>query len=105
MKLANERAWLEATIETYSLTTVNLINKEKVDNHLDKILIEYCKRLKEAILLDLIHVHCEGNKCADYMNKLGRVQGKKIVRIIMPTNELVQLLKADMQDVAYPKGE
>lgn len=42
MKLANERAWLEATIETDSLIAVNLINKEKIDNHLDKALIEDC---------------------------------------------------------------
>lgn len=37
------------------------------------MLIEDRKKLKEAMRLDFIHVYCEGNKCADYMYKLGRV--------------------------------
>ncbi|KAM7494023.1 hypothetical protein LguiB_028632 [Lonicera macranthoides] len=105
MKLANERAWLEATIETDSLVAVNLINNEADGNHPEKTLIQDCKNLKEAQLLEIKHVHCEGNKCADYMAKLGKVQGEQYMKVLVPPNELVQLLKADMQGVAYPRGD
>lgn len=71
-KLTNERAWLEATVETDFLIAINLINKDEVANHSDKTLIEDCKKLKEAMLLDLIHVGRKGNKCADYMSKDAR---------------------------------
>ncbi|KAM7471142.1 hypothetical protein LguiA_009325 [Lonicera macranthoides] len=54
--------------------------------------------------LDLIHVLRKGNKCADYMSKLGRVQGEQAMRVVVPTNELLQLLKADMQGIACMKG-
>ncbi|KAM7475367.1 hypothetical protein LguiB_022610 [Lonicera macranthoides] len=54
--------------------------------------------------LDLIHVLKKGNKCADYMSKLGRVQGEQAMRVVVPTNELLQLLKADMQGIACMKG-
>lgn len=49
--------------------------------------------------MEFVHVRCEGNKCADYISKLGRVQGKQTIRVMVPTNELVKLLKADMQGV------
>lgn len=52
-----------------------------------------------------MHVLREGNKCVDYMSKLGRVQEEQGMRVMVPTNELVQLLKADMQGVSYPRGD
>ena len=70
MKLANKKAWSEAIVETDSLIVVNLINKEEVANHPDKTFIENCKKLKEAILLELVHVRRKGNRCVDYMSKL-----------------------------------
>ena len=70
MKLANEKAWLEAVVKTYSLTVANLVNKEETDNHQDTTLIMDCKKLKEDMILELVHVPREGNKCADYLSKL-----------------------------------
>ena len=57
------------------------------------------------MLLDLVHVLREGNKCADYLSKLGRIQGEQLMRVMVPTNELVDLLKADMQGIAYQRGD
>lgn len=59
VRRAMTRVWLEAIVETDSLIAVNLINKEKVINHPDKTL---CKKLKEAMLLDLVHVHVQAWK-------------------------------------------
>lgn len=73
MKLANERAWLEATIETGWLIIVNLIKKEKVDTHSNKTLIKDCKKLKEVMLLDFIYISHKGNKCVNCINKFERV--------------------------------
>ena len=105
MKLAKERTWLEAIIETDSLTVVKLINKDEIDTHLDKTLIGDCKKLKEDMMLELLHVKREGNKCADYLSKLGRTQGEQLMRVMVPSNELVQLIKADMKGVAYQCGD
>lgn len=102
MKLTNERASQKQPWREYSLIAVNLINKYEVANHPNKMPIEDCKNLKEAMHLDLLHVHREINKCANYMSKLGRVQGEKTIRVVVPPNDLVQLLKADMEIVAYP---
>lgn len=74
MKLANEKSWLEAIVEMNSLSAVCLVNKEEIGNHPDKIVIEECIKLKEATLLEMVHVLREGKKCAYYMSKLGRVQ-------------------------------
>lgn len=41
------------------------------------------------MLLELVHVRREENKCADYMSKLGRVQGDQAVRVMVPMNELM----------------
>ena len=87
MKLANERSWLEAIVETNSLTAVNLINNDEITNHLDKTLIVDCKRLKETMLLNLVHVLREENKCVDYLSKLGRTQGEQRIYACYGTND------------------
>lgn len=56
MKLPNKIAWLETIIEIDYLTTVNLINMENTENHLDKTMIQDCKKLKETQRLELINV-------------------------------------------------
>lgn len=86
------------------LTTVNLINKEEIGNHPDKTLIENCMKLKDTMLLDLVHVLRDSKKCPDYMFELGRIQ-EQAMRVMVPTNKLVQLQKENMQSVAYPGGE
>lgn len=105
MKFANEKSWPKVIVKTDSLTTRNLINKEEIENHSDKTLIEDCKKLNGAIHLEFVHILCEGNKCADYIFKLGRIQSEQTMRVMVLTNKLIQVLKANMQDVPYPRGD
>ena len=86
MKLDNERSWLEAIVETNSLTTVNLINKNDIKNDSNKMLITDCRKLKEAMMLEVMHVLRKGNKCTDYLSKLGRIQREQIMRVMVSNN-------------------
>ena len=72
---------------------VNLVNKNEIDNHPDKTLIGDCKMLKEDMLLELLHVKRECNKCTDYLSKLKRIQGEQLMQVMIPSNELAQLIK------------
>lgn len=57
------------------------------------------------MLLDLFHFHHKGNKCDDYMSKLGKMQGEQAMRMMIPTNKILQLLKLNMQNIAYPRED
>lgn len=82
MKLANDNFFFEVIVETGA---VNLINKEEIENHPNKTVIEDCRMLKDAMFLEPVHVLREGNKCADYMSMLGRVQNKQAMCVMVPT--------------------
>lgn len=97
-RLTSEIGWLEAIIETNSLEAIHLINNNGIDisNHLIRALIQDCKTLMGNSLLDITHTLREGNKCVDYMAKLGQVQGEQLLKVMVPTTELVALLKVDL---------
>ncbi|KAM7464625.1 hypothetical protein LguiA_032746 [Lonicera macranthoides] len=92
-----EDTWPEAIVETDPINAVNLINKDDIENHSDKTIIRDCMTLKETMCLELTYMLREGNKRADYMSKLGRTLGEQAMRVMVPTTELVMLLKAAMQ--------
>ena len=69
MKLANGKSWLKVILERNSLTTVNLINKEEIGNHLDKTLVvEDYRKLKDNMRLEFVHVFRKGkHMCGLYI--------------------------------------
>lgn len=56
------------------------------------------------MLLDLVHVLGEGNKCADYLSKLERTRREQLMLFAISSNEFVQFLKADMYNVTYQRS-
>ena len=84
--------------------TVQLINNMKeVIHHPERALIEDCRLLKEETGAQLSHILREANKCADILAKLGGTQRELHRRVLIPNDELMEQLMADLVGVSYPR--
>ena len=107
LKLAKDRGWEEVELDSDSKTTVDLVNStNEVDNHSQKTLIEACCMLKQDMKAEVNHSLREGNRCADWLAKLGATQSEMHVRILIPPppDSVVEDLMADLIQVSYPRG-
>ncbi|KAK4723405.1 hypothetical protein R3W88_026184 [Solanum pinnatisectum] len=89
--------------ETDSRESLMLMSKGRaVNNHLDHDVIEECRRLLSELGISMMHTLREGNRCADHLAKLGRMQlNEDLVILHRPPHSIHQLLLADMAHVAY----
>ena len=53
---------------------------------------------------DVIHTLKEGNRCADILAKMRINQGEQAMEVIVPPDEVVEALKADMRGTTFPRG-
>ena len=101
LKLCKDRNWISVLVESDSQSAVNLINgEEDVDIHQDRILIEDCRRLIRDMNTSVLHVLREANKFSDKLAKIGGKQGEQAVRMLIPTEDIIEDLKADIQGTA-----
>lgn len=92
-------------MESDSLVAVNLINgEEDIQNHPERAYIEDCRKLKEHIDVRINHILREANRCAYKMAKLGVTQSEQHVRVLIPPDDVIEDLMADMVGVAFPRG-
>lgn len=84
-------------IETESYNAHDLINGESdVEHHPERILIEDCRLMLRETGFELIHILREGNKCANTLARYGGLQREMAVRILIPPNEVVEDMIADL---------
>lgn len=89
--------WERIPIETDCLTAIKLIITYRV-------LIEDCRELIKDMIMEVVHVLNEANKCADNLAKIGEEQGERLVRMLMPLDELIDNMKADQRGTAFERG-
>ncbi|KAM7487446.1 hypothetical protein LguiB_024930 [Lonicera macranthoides] len=105
LKLCKERNWEGVPIESDCQTAVLLIQgEEDEENHPDRILIEDCRKLITEMNTAVSHIFREANRCADKLAKLGVNQGEREVRMLIPPENLIEDLRADMQRVHFERG-
>ena len=73
-------------------------------NHLDKIIVQDCRTIVGDLNALLRHSLRERNRCADLLTKMGINQGEQDMRVLVPTNEIVEILNQDLIGVAVPRG-
>ncbi|WMV49604.1 hypothetical protein MTR67_042989, partial [Solanum verrucosum] len=80
-------------IETDSCEVLMLTSKGgAVDNHPDRDMIEECRRLLFELGISMMHTLREGNRCADHLAKLGRMQlDEDLVILHRPPHSMHQL--------------
>lgn len=59
----------------------------------------------ESDSIAAVNIINNDDKVKNYPERILIVQGKQIVKVIVPTNELVQLLKTDMQGIIYSRSD
>lgn len=91
-------------IETDCEITLELIETGVIDNHLEKIIIEECRMLKKKMEADIIHSLPEGNRYADMLSKMRINRGEQDIVVIIPRDEVVELIKQDMMGIAFSRG-
>lgn len=92
------RNWIDIPIESDCQNAVNLIHEEEnEENHPERILVEDCRALIWEMNTTVIHIYKEANRCACLLAKLGGAQAKQAVRMLVPPEDLIEYLKADMQ--------
>lgn len=105
LELAKERGWIDVDIETDSYNAHDPVNGEDdITNHSERILIEECRNLLKGSDYKLIHTLREGNKCADTLARYGGLQRERAVRILIPPNEVIEDMIADLQGTMFPRG-
>ncbi|KAG5579913.1 hypothetical protein H5410_050540 [Solanum commersonii] len=79
--------------ETNSCEVLMLTSKGGVvDNHPDRDMIEECRRLLFELGISMMHTLREGNRCADHLAKLGRMQlDEDLVILNRPPHSMHQL--------------
>lgn len=50
------------------------------------------------------HVFKKANRCADEIAKLGGTKREQLVRVLIPPDDVMEDLMADMVGVSYPRG-
>lgn len=90
-----------ARVETDSMLAFSLIQNQKESGHPMMSLIEDVKTLLKELNSIVQHTFREGNKCADFLAKMGASQELPFVYLIEPTPTLVPLIKADEEGVSY----
>lgn len=92
-------------LDSESKTSVDLINNNNgVENHPERTLIEACRKLKIDIKSEVSHILKEDNRCVDGLAKLRATQSELHVRILVPSDDVVEDLMAEMIQVSYPRG-
>lgn len=92
-------------IESDSLAAINIINDDdEMENHPERIFIENSRKLKEEVKAQIWHVLRKANRCAVKMAKLRRSQREQLVRVLIPPDDVIEDLIADMVGVSYPRG-
>lgn len=94
-------------IETDCLVAIDLINHEEDEeenNHPDIILIQDCKNLKREMDTPIRHIPWEANCCADKFAKIGGTQKKRLARILVSPNQLIEDLIEDIEGNGIPRG-
>lgn len=105
LKLAKERAWEGVFVESDSKVAIDIINSEEDDkNQPERILIEECHSLKRQVNAKVWHILKEADRCPNKLAKLGSTQTEQHVRIIIPPDDVVEDLMADLVGVSYPRG-
>jgi len=88
-----------------SFNANELVNgDDDVEHHPDKILIEDCRTMLRESNYKLSHILKEGNKCADTLALYGGLQHERELRILIPPNEVVEDMIADLQRTMFPRG-
>lgn len=85
-------------IESDCQDTMDLIKTEVEEAiHSCRNHIEDCKNIIREITPNIQHVLIEANRCADKMAWLGKTQHEKLVKVLVPTMELVDDLTANLE--------
>lgn len=93
--LCDERNWEGVLIETDCLTAVKLIQGEiSEEHHPDRALIEDCRNMIKDLNTMVKHVLWEANKCADKHAKIEGSQGERLVRMLVPPEDIIEDLRA-----------
>lgn len=96
LMLCKERNWHVITVASDCQIIVNLINKDnKEESHLNQILIDDCKELKNDMHDEVIHIMREANRCADVPANMGSEQLDQEVRLLVPPNEILEEMQCD----------
>ena len=105
LRLAKDKQWELVEIGSDSLVDVNLINKEDdIENHPYRTYIADCRKLKNEANAIIYHILRETNRCTDKMARQWWSQTEQHVRVLIPPDEVVEDLMADMVGVAFPKS-
>lgn len=76
---------------------------EEEEKHPYKTLIEDCKNLIKKISPTIQHVLKEANRCTDKIAQLRKSQHEKLVKVLIPSVELVEDLTADLERVTFSR--
>lgn len=78
---------LDSIPESYS----GQLGEEDEESHSNRVLV--FRDMNTVVM----HVFREGNRCADKLAKLRGMQSENAIRILVPLEELIEDLRADMQ--------
>ncbi|KAM7506927.1 hypothetical protein LguiA_017380 [Lonicera macranthoides] len=60
---------------------MDLMHPCDVENHSEKVLIQYYRNLMDEMDASVIHILREGNRCVDILPKMGINQGEQDIKI------------------------
>jgi len=104
LQLAKNLNIVDVVCYSDSLQCVNLINRPAVVYHAYATLIQDIKDLIRLSNTPILHTLREGNRCADFLAKLGASVDSALSIHATPPEGLVPLLKDDAWGTYFPRG-
>lgn len=104
LQLAKNLNIFDVVCYSDSLHCINLINGTAMVYHAYATLIEDIKDLIRITNTPILHTLREGNRCADFLAKMGALGDSALSTYTTPPHGLLPLLKDDARGTYFPRG-